>query len=211
LHLAAYLAVGPGLYGLLPVGDGVRIWGLTCREWAALSWLFAGLFQGWIAVAWRCELYGGIVGTRFGPRGFRLFQVGFVLLGFCRFVPLVPLSMASARTLPLSRDLSWILIAATTPFILWALHTILCHLGFDRATGADHFFPEFRGSAPLKDGLFRYVNNPAYTVGLLALYHPGLLWLSAPGLVVAACHHALVWTHYYCTEKPDLEHIYGRR
>ena len=33
----------------------------------------------------------------------------------------------------------------------------------------------------------------------LELYH---------GIISALAHHILVWTHYFCTEKPDLKEIY---
>jgi hypothetical protein len=50
-------------------------------------------------------------------------------------------------------------------------------------------------------------NSPL--VGLLILYHAGLLWESVLALVVAAFHHAFVWVAYFSSEKPDMREIYG--
>jgi hypothetical protein len=60
-------------------------------------------------------------------------------------------------------------------------------------------------------GIFRYVPNSMYTVVLLAIYYPGLALQSWPALFVAATHHAFVWCHYFCTEKPDMKEIYPPR
>jgi hypothetical protein len=98
-----------------------------------LSWVFAGLHQGWVWFFWRMELHRGRIRAWFGERGFLLLRVGFVLF-------------ASSRT-----------------------------------------------------------------VVLLVLYHPGLLLHSRLGLIAAAANHVLVWTHYFCTERPDMREIYGPR
>jgi protein-S-isoprenylcysteine O-methyltransferase Ste14 len=75
--------------------------------------------------------------------------------------------------------------------------------------GADHFDPSYRGGKLETRGIFRHVRNPGYAVGLLILYHAGLLWESALALIVAAVHHAFVWVAWFCTEQPDLRVIYG--
>ena len=100
---------------------------------------------------------------------------------------------------------------AAAPFILWTFYSLIFHFGLDRAACADHFDPAFRGESLEKRGIFRFVPQPGYTVGLLILYHAGLLWMSLPGLVLAAFHHAFVWCAYLTFEKPDMEEIYGSR
>ena len=102
-----------------------------------------------------------------------------------------------------------ILIVVTTPLILWAIYSVLFYFSINRAFGADHFFPEYKNKSLEKRGTFKYIPNSIYTVLLLLLYHPGLFYGSALGLVTALIHHLFVWTHYYCTEKPDLKEIYG--
>lgn len=86
---------------------------------------------------------------------------------------------------------------------------VFAYFGITRPFGADHFDPAYR-RAPLETrGIFKYVPNSMCVVVLLVLYHPGLLWHSSLGLVAAASHHAFVWCHYFCTERPDMREIYG--
>ena len=196
IHLLSFVLLGAALYHLtlwLP-GHANRIWGLSALGWAAFSWLSAGMMQAWIAFFWRMELHGGAISARLGKAGFRVFQAGFVLLGCARFLPLIPISLATAGTLPLPRPVSIALIAVTAPFILWAIYGVFVHLGFNRATGADHFEPASRELPLVSQGIYRYVPNAAYAVALPIIYHAGLLWHSSLGLAVAAVQddeHAL--------------------
>lgn len=210
-HLLSFVALGLLQYFAIlhaPIGRG-RIWGLSTTEWVFLSWAFAGLFQGWVAFFWRMELYGGWVSARFGKAGFLIHRIGYGTLGFLRFVLLIPICLSTKHTLPISPIVSAALIVVTTPPILWAVYGAAVYFGFTRASGVDHFDPAYR-EGPLEDrGIYKYVPNSMYSVALLGLYHPGLFWFSTLGLIVAAAHHAFVWTHYFCTEKPDLRAIYG--
>lgn len=211
-HLLLYVVIGALLYVAVvqfPEG-GRRIWGLTAGEMIGLSWIFAALHQGWIVFFWRLELYFGKIRTLFGPAGFTIFRIGFVTFAGMRLLLLIPISLATADTASLPRALSLGLIVATTPLILWALYSVHTYFSVNRAFGADHFDPAYRGGTLERRGIFKYIPNAMYTVILLVLYHPGLLWDSGPGLIAAAGHHALVWTHYFCTEKPDMREIYGR-
>ena len=138
-----------------------------------------------------------------------MFRVGFVVFGSIRFLTLVPVSAATSDTLPMPPLPAMALIVVTTPFILWGLYSVVVYFGITRAFGADHFDPSYRTLGLEKRGIFRFIPNSMYTVVLVLLYHPGLLFLSLPGLVLALGHHVLVWTHYFCTEKPDMQAIYG--
>jgi hypothetical protein len=131
------------------------------------------------------------------------------VLGFLRFFPLIPICLATSGTLPIPPAVSFALLAVSTPLILWALYAAVVHFGYTRASGADHFDPAYRQGTFEKKGIYRYVPNAMYSVVLLILYHGGLFWFSALGCVVAAAHHAFVWVHYFCTEKPDIREIYG--
>ncbi|MDH3230129.1 MAG: hypothetical protein OEN55_10080 [Alphaproteobacteria bacterium] len=212
-HLLLYVAIGAALYAAVvqfPDGDP-QVWGLSAREMILLSWTFAALHQGWIVFFWRTELYYGKISAWFGPAGFAIFRIGFVAFASCRLLLLIPISMATAETASIPRVVSVALIAVTTPFILWGLYSVFVYFGATRAFGADHFDPAYRKGSLEQRGIFKYIANSMYTVVLLLLYHPGLLWHSWPGLITAAAHHALVWTHYFCTEKPDMKAIYGAR
>ena len=210
-HFLAFMILGGLQYWVVQHVDlGVgHHWGLTSIEWVMLSWLFAGLFQAWVAFFWRMELYGDWVSETLGKRGFLIHQIGYGILGIIRFALLIPICLSTAKTLMLSPLLSASIIIITTPLILWALYSATVYFGYRRASGADHFDHAYRERAFEKKGLYRYAPNVMYSVVLLGLYHAGLFWLSTLGLVVAAAHHAFVWVHYYCTEKPDMQAIYG--
>lgn len=205
-HLVVWLVLG-GL--LVHAADGVEaeLWGLRASSWLALSWICAGLHQGWTAVFWRLALHGSSAWVR--ERGFLPFRIGFVAFASVRMLALIPIALATPNTFEVPRALSFGLVVVTTPPILWGLWSVFRWFGITRTFGADHFDPEYRGGQLEQRGIFKYVSNPMYAVILLAIYHPALLVHSRLGLVAAAAHHAFVWTHYLCTERPDLREIYG--
>ena len=210
-HILAYVVLGAIQFWAiknLQIGYG-QAWGLSTIGWVTWSWIFAGLFQFWVAFFWRMELHGGWVSRTFGKAGFVIHQVGYGVLGLTRFVMLIPICISTRATLPLPPTLSIAIIVISTPPIIWALYSATVYFGFARAAGADHFRPEFRQKGFEKKGMYKYVPNVMYSVALFGLYHAGLLWLSSLGLIVTACHHLFVWTHYFCTEKPDMKEIYG--
>lgn len=212
-HLLAFVFLGALQYVAIlniQLGSG-RIWGHTTGEWVALSWIFAGIFQAWIAFFWRMELYGRWVTNKMGKTGFILHQAGYAVLGLIRFVLLIPICISTKNTLPITPLVSIAIIVLTTPPILWGLYSAAVHFGFTRAAGADHFIRRYREGGFEKKGLYKYVPNVMYTVVLFGLYHAGLFWFSTLGLIVAAAHHVFVWVHYFCTERPDIREIYGER
>lgn len=93
--------------------------------------------------------------------------------------------------------------------VAFPIYRTVFYFGLSRLVGADHFDPKYRGGSLETRGIFKYIPNSMYTVALLMFYHPGLLCHSTLGVVGAAAQHALVWTHYFCTEKPDMKEIYG--
>lgn len=211
-HLAVYLVLGACQYAVFSrYGAAARDGGLlSAGQWILFSWIFAGLFQGWVMILWRMELYRKTVSRRLGRRGFLVFRIGFVSLAALRFLPLIPIACLTAVPDSMPAGLTVPLIVVTTPLILWTLYSVVFHFGANRAFGGDHFDPETYRKLPLEArGPFRFIPNSMYTLALLLLYHPALFYHSPIGLAVAAAHHALVWTHYFCTEKPDMEFIYG--
>ena len=213
-HLLAWVIIGSILYlesRRYNISGTMRIWGWSAGKWLFLSWVFAALHQGWVWFFWRLELYRGKITDRFGPGGFLGYRIGFVLFASVRLFPLVPISLATERSLLIPRWLSFALIVITMPFIIWGLFSVVMYFGINRAFGADHFEERYREGGLEKRGIFKYVPNAMYTVVLLALYHPGLLVGSRLGLVAALGHHLFVWTHYFCTERPDMKEIYREK
>ena len=211
-HLAAFVVLGAALaVGVEASGlGGAQARGLEVRTWVGVSWAFAGAMQAWIAFFWRMELHRGWVSRVFGRAGFPIFQVGFVLLPVGRFLPLLPIAAATHGATFVPRPVGVALLVLTTPPILWTFWSFARYMGVRRTMGADHFEASYREGGLERRGIFRYLRNPAYSVGLLVLYHAGLLRESALALGVAAAHHAFVWVAYVCTELPDVRTMYGR-
>lgn len=211
-HLLAWVVLGGLLYfesRRYVDLDITRIWGWSGATWLLASWILAVLHQAWVWFFWRLQLYRGQITSWFGPRGFLLFRVGFVLLALARLLAIVMVALATPGTLDMPNWLSVGLIAITTLFIFWGIYSVAVYFGVTRAFGADHFDEKYRKGTLETRGIFRYVPNTMYTVILLALYHPALLVGSRLGLLTALAHHLFVWTHYFCTERPDMKEIYG--
>ncbi len=212
-HLLGYLLLGGILlYATLADPDARgRAWGLSTAELVALSWVLAGIFQFGGALVWRLELYHGLIHRRFGRAGFIAFGIVFPIVGLSRMILIIPIAQSAPQTIAIHPGLFWALVLVPMPLILWACHSVAVYFEFSRAIGADHFDPSYRKRSLETRGIFKYIRNPMYAVILLLLYHPGLYFESGLGLIAAACHHAYVWVHYVCTEKPDLREIYGDR
>jgi hypothetical protein len=58
-------------------------------------------------------------------------------------------------------------------------------------------------------GIFRWSANAMYVYGFLLLWIPAFVWQSAAALVAAVFSHIYIWVHYYATERPDMNRIYG--
>ncbi len=209
-HLAGYALLTGFLYFFFhrSVSAG-NFLGLRAGEWLALSWVCAFLHQFWISMFWRLELYGGHISKKLGKGSFTLYRAGFILFGFIRLFSIIPFSYLTRGTLNINPHLSLGIIIFSTPFIVWALYSVIFYFGINRAFGADHFFVKYRNSSLELRGTFRFIPNSMYTVVLILLYHPGLLYLSLEGLIAGLIHHVFVWFHYFCTEKPDMKEIYG--
>jgi hypothetical protein len=50
-----------------------------------------------------------------------------------------------------------------------------------------------------------------YKFAFLFLWVIALVLLSRAALIVAAFSHLYIWVHYYFTELPDIQFIYGSR
>lgn len=144
----------------------------------------------------------------FPEKGFALFRVGFAVLGLARLA-VVPLAVANRGTLDLPAIVQWGVSGVFALLSGYLFYSVARYFSFARAMGADHFDPAAREWPHVREGIFRYTANAMYNFGFLALWIPGLGMESAAALLAAAFHHAYIWVHFRCTEKPDMERIYG--
>ncbi len=192
-----------------PVVREGSLLGLSTLAWLWITLAVAIAHQVYVWLTWRLELHEGSVSSVFGGRAFDRFALGFQAFGNARNIIIVlAVSNRSSLGLPLVPRL---IIAVL--FLALAVYTIasaLRHLGADRLMGLDHFEARGREGGLVNEGVFRFTSNPLYVLGFLWFWVPGLALDSAAALLAAGFYHAYIWVHYYCTEKPDIEMIYGR-
>lgn len=181
---------------------------------SASFWFWAGLWlaiahQALVMLVWRSQLHFQWITQRFGERGFGYYGRAFGLVSFGRFLSVFALSIATRGTLDANL---WLLNGLGVLFIalvVWLMVSVLRYFGIERALGGDHFYDKYRQIGLVRRGIFKYVRNGMYLVGLLMLWVPGLLLASEAGLLQGLLGHAFIWAHYFFTEKPDMLRIYG--
>ncbi|MCW3489901.1 methyltransferase [Dethiobacter alkaliphilus] len=178
--------------------------------WSLSALISAFLHQGLVVTVWRLELLGKYITRLLGTLGFYLYGTLFSLLLLARFAVAAGAALDSMGTLPLPAVFWWVITAIVLFFFIWLEFSVLRYFGIKRALGADHFFPEYRKMPFVRKGIFRYTPNGMYTFGTLAFMLPGLILRSDIGLAVGIFHYLSVWLHYWATELPDMEHIYGK-
>lgn len=197
-----------GLTAVSPVQQG-ELWNLPSVAWLWLTVAAAVAHQVYTWVLWRFELYANQLTRWFGDHGFSLFAVGFALLGLSRLL-ILPLAVANRGSLSLPDPVRWGLGGLFLLLAMYLFYSVARYFSFRRALGLDHFKPnEARRWSLVDRGIFRFTSNGMYTVGFLLLWAIGLMFESPAALVSALFQHLYIWIHYYCTEQPDMEFIYG--
>lgn len=189
---------------------------LTWGAWTYIGRPFPTAF--WIAIAvpvvhqvfvwlvWRTELQSSAVSRTVG---FQMYVAFFFLIFGGRFVSLVALAWLDNGSLglplPLRTTVTILLVAPG----FYAMYSVKQYFGMARATGADHFDPRYRDMPLVKEGIFRFTSNGMYIYAFLLFWAIGTGFDSKAALLVAAFSHAYIWVHFYATEKPDMDYLYG--
>ncbi|MHC4550729.1 MAG: methyltransferase [Planctomycetota bacterium] len=179
--------------------------------WFAAALGLAVLHQGWVWICWRLELFHHQLSARLGPRAFRYYGAGFVVLVGARVGAVWVVCARTVGTLAVPAALILGLSVVGVPLLLWLSWSVRMHFGFARALGQDHFDPAVRARPFVRAGIHRFLPNAMYVAGPLVLWLPALWTHSGPGLLLAAFNHAYLWVHYGCTERPDLEAMHKGR
>ncbi len=189
--------------------DG-EFWGLSTKAWVIIGLATPILHQIYVVIIWRLELYGQAISTKFGENGFKVFGFFFLLFLAARPLSIILLAISNQETFELAWTWRWVLTAILAPPFLFLGYSIKKYFGIPRALGEDHFKPEeYRKSTLIKQGIFKYTNNGMYIYGFLGLYLPAILLASKAAMAAAIFQHLYIWVHYFVTEKPDMEEIYG--
>jgi hypothetical protein len=187
-----------------------ELWGIDTETWLWIAVAVPVLHQLIVAFLWRAELYHRQMTAWFGDQAFPVFKAIFTVLFIGRPLSLILLGISNASTLKVSPALAYTLaILLFIPFA-YTMYSVYYYFGIDRAYGEDHFKPGLYKKKPfVRQGMFQYTDNAMYKFGFLILWVIALVTLSEAALLVAAFNHLYIWVHYYCTELPDIQHIYG--
>jgi len=209
-HIGIATLMSFGALILLTDGsDDPTLLGLTSRSWGAVSIFLALIHQIIVALVFRLQLYRGLMTRLFGDRYMRIWAVIFLPLLAARPITLILTGWADAGTLsgfrPPEIVIGFLLLATA----IWGMHSVLVYFTIPRALGGDHFRDSYAAMPMVDKGAFHYTANAMYGIVFLGLWGIALLFGSWNALVVALFQHAYIWVHMYCTEKPDMDRIYG--
>jgi protein-S-isoprenylcysteine O-methyltransferase Ste14 len=210
-HLAWLLALLLGMLGAsrLPGFSQGEFLGVSTRTWVLLSVANAVVHQVFVWICWRTELYSQLLTRVLGKAAFASYAVVFAVLILARPVFVTALAISNADTLPVDPMLAGVLGVVLVAPAAWLLYSVRRYFGFERAFGIDHFDSSCRSLPRVREGIFRFTPNAMYVFGFLVLWIPGLLLRSTAAIAVALFSHLYIWVHYSCTEKPDMQQIYG--
>jgi hypothetical protein len=172
--------------------------------WIAVA--FPIVHQIFVWLAWRLELRSSVTSRTIGLNGYVFV---FFVLFIGRFVSLGMLGWYDADSLnlaPIPRITLTVLLLVPG---LYAGYSVQRYFGMVRASGADHFDPQYRDLPLVKQGIFRFTNNGMYLHAFLLFWTVAIGFNSDAALVVAAFSHAYIWVHFYAVEKPDMDFLYG--
>jgi hypothetical protein len=184
------------------------LWGVSTQVWFWVAVALAVVHQVYVWFCWRTELHASFLSRSLGDSGFRLYAVGFSILGIARTVAVFILAVANRDTLEVDTIVARTLAVALLVPAVYLFYSVKRHFGFERAFGIDHFDASSRTRPFVRQGIFRFTSNGMYIFGFLILWVPGLWFASVAALCVALFNHLYIWVHYFSTELPDIRRIY---
>lgn len=187
-------------------GDFLNV---STKTWFLLAAAIPIVHQFYVWFCWRTQLHYSLITRLFGRAGFVCYSIIFLIFLISRLTLLIFLAISNKNSLDANPILLYGLSIVFWLLGLYVFYSIQKYFTLRRAMGVDHFDPSYRGAGLVRKGVFKYTPNAMYTVGLLFLWIPGLLFSSKAALAVVLFSHIYVWIHYYCTEKPDMKRIYG--
>ena len=210
---AFWLAVLLTITAFVSRADGLlagELFGLSTTFWFWLAVCIPIAHQVFVVVVWRKQLHQQWMTRIFGERDFTFYAFLFNILILSRPVSAILLAITNRESFSL--DIGWrvgITLGLLIPSIFTG-YSVMKYFGLKRALGIDHFDESYRGLPLVKEGIYKYTDNGMYKFGFLIIWIPAILAASQAGLLLAAFSHLYIWVHYYTTEKPDMDRIYGK-
>ena len=185
--------------------------GISTTHWFWLAFAVPIVHQTYVMLIWRFELYQRTFSKRWGiSKAFKYYTIGFSILFGSRLISIIFLALSTQGSWDTSPILAYTLAVIITPLVIYLFYSVKKYFTMARAYGIDHFDPNYQ-EPYVKQGIFKYADNGMYVFGLMILYLPGLLLFSKAALLAALFNHIYIWVHFYCTEKPDMVHIYDKK
>jgi protein-S-isoprenylcysteine O-methyltransferase Ste14 len=209
-HLLLLLLLVPGAFYLARTSlDEGEFFGVSVSGWFWAVILLSIVHQiiGWFV--WRTQLVYNLFTRLFGGKDLLVWGIIFFPFLILRPVLSIGLGLADYGSLGQFRVAQ---IGAGLLLLVPVLYTgrsVIKYFGIKRALGADHFRAEYQREELVEEGAFRYSSNAMYSFAFLIFWSIALLTGSWLCLVTALFQHAYIWVHWYCTEMPDMNLIYG--
>lgn len=186
-------------------------WHFSGRDFTAIFWFAVSIpviHQVFVWLAWRLELKHSLVSSTIG---FQAYLVVFFGLFLLRFASLALLGWVDAGSLEIHSVLRMLLLVICLVPGIYTMYSVRRYFGLKRAAGGDHFEVEYQSMELVRKGIFQFTSNGMYVYAFLLFWAIAIYFSSLASLVVALFSHLYIWVHYYCTERPDMETIYGAR
>jgi len=203
LVLVSYFLAAPAL------GDGVWL-GLQDSSWYWIGICLVITHQIGVWIVFRSQLGWAVLTKVFGKYDLHAWGIFFIPLLAARPVVLLGLALSDSGSAGFPRSVELIIGLILLIPTLYSLWSVGHYFGVVRALGGDHFRVKYREMPLVREGAFRWSSNAMYAFVFLGLWSIALLTGSLAALSLALFQHAYIWIHYYCTEKPDMELIYGK-
>lgn len=187
-----------------------QLWGINTQVWLWIAITVPVIHQIFVWLFWRLELHHGLITGWFGKAGFPIYKFIFTILFIARPISVLLLGISNYNTLA---GPSVLMHAAAVILLvpgIYTMYSVVHFFGMDRAYGIDHFDPSYRNKPFVKQGMFKYTDNAMYKFGFLILWSLALFTLSKAALLAVVFNQLYIWVHFYCTELPDIRHIYSR-
>ena len=179
--------------------------GISAKSWFLFSMMTPLLHQGYVWLCWRSELCWKSISRTIG---FKAYAIIFIIIMIPRLFS-VGLCFADYGTWFTPGWIAWtISVLIFMPFI-YTIYSIKKYFGFMRATGIDHFDPNYKNIPFEKRGIFKWSSNAMYTFAIAVFFGFAISAGSKAMFVFAAYTYIGAWLHYFCTEKEDFKIIYG--
>ena len=179
--------------------------GIGVKNWFLFSMMTPLFHQGYVWLCWRSELCWKTISRTIG---FKVYALIFIIIMISRLFS-IGLCFADYGSWFNPGWVAWIIsVLIFIPFI-YTLYSIKKYFGFMRATGIDHFDPNYKNIPFEKRGIFKWSSNAMYTFAIAVFFGFAISAGSKAMFVFAAYTYIGGWLHYFCTEKEDFKVIYG--